>query len=269
MLRNLSEIGGINLVIDPSVPSNASVDLKLSQVPWDQVMDVVLKSAQLTYELDGPVLRVLTRDARTKELQAEAEQKRASQAAPDLAMRRIRLNYSPAADVKKLLEDARIVSDRGSVEVDERTNMVIVQDLPKNLADIELLIAELDKPEPQVEIEAKILQTNRDTARALGVQWGVNGRVAPELGNTTSLALPEPRHGVRARRDAGPGAAGAERSARDARSRTRAPRSTCRSSARRRRWACRWAPSTARSGSTSRSRRSSTRARSRFCRRRA
>jgi type II secretory pathway component HofQ len=190
VLRNLSEIGGINLVIDPSVPANASVDLKLSQVPWDQVMDVVLKSGQLTYELDGPVLRVLTRDARTKELQAEAEQKRASQAAPDLQMRRIKLNYSPAVDVKKLLEDAHIVSERGSVEVNERTNMVIIQDLPKNLADAEQIIAELDRPEPQVEIEAKILQTNRDTARALGVQWGVNGRVAPELGNTTGLAFP-------------------------------------------------------------------------------
>ena len=190
VLRNLSEIGGINLVIDPSVPTNASVDLKLNQVPWDQVMDVILKSAQLTYELDGPVLRVLTRDARTKELQAEAEQKRASQATPDLAMRRIRLNYSPAADVKKLLEDARIVSDRGSVEINERTNMLIVQDLATNLGQIEQLVAELDKAEPQVEIEAKILQTNRDTAKALGVQWGVNGRLAPELGNTTNLAFP-------------------------------------------------------------------------------
>jgi len=190
VLRNLSEIGGINLVIDPSVPTGATVDLKLSQVPWDQVMDVVLKSSQLTYELDGPVLRVLTRDARTKELQAEADQKRASQAAPDLAMRRIKLNYSPAADVKKLLEDARIVSERGSVEVNERTNMLIIQDLPKNLVDVETLVAELDKAEPQVEIEAKILQTNRDTAKALGVQWGVNGRVAPELGNTTNLAFP-------------------------------------------------------------------------------
>lgn len=76
VLRNLSEIGGINLVIDPSVPGNATVDLKLSQVPWDQVMDVVMKSGQLTYDLQGPVLRVLTRDARTKELQAEADQKR-------------------------------------------------------------------------------------------------------------------------------------------------------------------------------------------------
>jgi type IV pilus assembly protein PilQ len=190
VLRNLSEIGGVNLVIDPSVPTNASVDLKLTQVPWDQVMDVVLKSGQLTYELDGPVLRVLTRDARTKELQAEADEKKASQQAPDLVSMRRKLNYSPAADVKKLLEAARMISERGSVEVNERTNMLVVQDVPTNLKAIEELIVDLDKPEPQVEIEAKIMQTNRDTAKALGVQWGLNGRLAPELGNTTNLAFP-------------------------------------------------------------------------------
>jgi type IV pilus assembly protein PilQ len=190
VLRQLSEIGGINLVIDPSVPTNATVDLRLTQVPWDQVMDVVLRSGQLTYELEGPVLRVLTREARTRELQAEAEEKKASEEAPDLESLRVKLNYSPAGDVKTLLEDARIISARGTVEVNERTNMLIVQDLPENLAEIETLIAELDRPEPQVEIEAKILQTNRDTARALGVQWGFNGRVAPELGNTSNLAFP-------------------------------------------------------------------------------
>jgi type IV pilus assembly protein PilQ len=190
VLRQLSEIGGINIVIDPSVPLNAAVDLKLTQVPWDQVMDVVLKTSGLTYELQGPVLRVLTREALTSELQAQAQQKQASLAAPDLATLRIRLNYSPAAEVRDLLEQARIVSDRGSVDFDERTNMLIIQDTPERLADMETLIADLDRPEPQVEIEARIVQANRDTARALGVQWGFNGRVSPELGNTTGLAFP-------------------------------------------------------------------------------
>jgi len=190
VLRQLSEIGGINLVIDPSVPVGAAVDLKLTQVPWDQVMDVVLKSSQLTYQLEGSVLRVLTRDARTKELEDEAKQKRASEQAPDLATMRMRLNYAPAANIAKLLEDARLVSERGSVEFEERSNMIIVKDLQRNIDEIQVLVAELDRPEPQVEIEAKILQMNRDTAKALGVQWGFNGRVAPELGNTTGLAFP-------------------------------------------------------------------------------
>jgi type IV pilus assembly protein PilQ len=190
VLRQLSEIGGINIVIDPSVPLDAAVDLKLTQVPWDQVMDVVLKTSGLTYELQGPVLRVLTREQLTAELQAQAQQKLASQQAPDLKTLRVRLNYSPASEVKDLLEQARIISDRGSVEFDERTNMLIIQDTPEQLAQIETLLVDLDRPEPQVEIEARIVQANRDTARALGVQWGFNGRMSPELGNTTGLAFP-------------------------------------------------------------------------------
>ncbi|MEZ5316530.1 MAG: type IV pilus secretin PilQ [Vicinamibacterales bacterium] len=189
VLRQLSEIGGINLVIDPSVPSTSTVDLKLTQVPWDQVMDVVLRTSQLTYELQGPVLRVLTRESRTRELEEEARQKQAGQQAPDLFTMQHKLNYAKAADVKLLLERA-ILSPRGNVEVDERSNMLIVKDVQAAIDEIRPLLAELDKPEPQVEIEAKILQTNRDTARALGVQWGFNGRLAPELGNTTNLGFP-------------------------------------------------------------------------------
>jgi type IV pilus assembly protein PilQ len=190
VLRQLSDIGGVNLVIDPSVPLNAPVDLKLTQVPWDQVLDVILKTTQLTYQVDGPVVRVLTRDALTKEKHAIEDEKKASQAAVDLSTARIRLNYANAVNVKKLLEQGRVVTERGSVDVDERTNMLIVKDTTQSLDDIRQLLSELDKAEPQVEIEAKIVQTNHDTARQLGVQWGLNGRVSPDLGNTTNLAFP-------------------------------------------------------------------------------
>jgi type IV pilus assembly protein PilQ len=194
VLRQLSEIGGINLVIDPSVPNTANVDLKLTQVPWDQVMNVILKSSGLTSELNGTVLRVLTREARTKELKQqddEARQRRATEAAvPDLQTARLRLNYSTAESTAKLLEDAGMLSASGSVEFDVRSNMLIIKDTPQRIAEMRSLVTDLDRPEPQVEIEAKILRTNRDTAKALGVQWGFNGRVAPDLGNTTKLAFP-------------------------------------------------------------------------------
>jgi type IV pilus assembly protein PilQ len=138
-------------------------------------MDVVLKSGQLTYELDNTVLRVMTREARTQELDNQALQKRASAAAPDLETLRVRLNYATASDMTTLLEDARLVSERGTVESESRTNMLIIKDLPQNIAEMQSLLAELDRPEPQVEIEAKILRTNRDTAKALGVQWACVG----------------------------------------------------------------------------------------------
>ena len=149
VLRNLAEIGGINLVLDPTVPTAATVDLRLAQVPWDQVMDVVLKSAQLTYEVEGPVLRVLTRDALTREKQAEVDQKKATRQAAELDTIRVRLNYSSAAEVKKLLETARIISAEGTVDVDERTNMLIIKDSKQQLTDVQQVIADVDRPEPQ------------------------------------------------------------------------------------------------------------------------
>ena len=158
-------------------------------------MDVVLKSGQLTYELEGPVLRVLTRDARTKELQAEAEQKRASQAAPDLAD----APHAPELLAGRRREEAargrahRLRARHASRSTSAPT-CSSSRTCRRTSTTSQQLVAELDRPEPQVEIEAKILQTNRDTARALGVQWGFNGRVAPELGNTTGLGVPEPRH---------------------------------------------------------------------------
>jgi type IV pilus assembly protein PilQ len=190
VLRQLSEIGGVNLVLDPSVPSAAVVDIRLTQVPWDQVFDIVLRSAGLTIQLDGTVVRVLSRDARMKELDDEAKQRKVAEAVPELETTRIRLNYATAEAMTKLVKDARLVSDRGTIEFEPRANLLIVKDAPRNLEDVRALLEELDRAEPQVEIEAKILRTNRDTARALGVQWGASGRVAPELGNTTGLAFP-------------------------------------------------------------------------------
>ena len=106
VLRQLSEIGGINLVIDPSVPTDLTVDLRLTQVPWDQVMNIVLRTGQLVSEINGPVVRVLTQAAQTQELTLEAAQRKASEAAPALETAQIRLNYATAATMKKLLEDA-------------------------------------------------------------------------------------------------------------------------------------------------------------------
>ncbi len=82
------------------------------------------------------------------------------------------------------------LSARGDVQIDERTNMLIITDLPARLETAQELLAALDRPEPQVEIEARIVSTSRDFSRAIGVQWGLNGRVSPAIGNTTPLAFP-------------------------------------------------------------------------------
>src|SRR5262249_49320743 len=141
----------------------------------------------LTNVVDGPVVIVLTREARTKQLKDEAEQKKASEKAPDLVTERLRLNFAKAGDLKKTLEEGHMLSDRGTAQPDERSNILIVKDVPVQMEEIKRLVSELDKPEAQVEIEAYIVQTNRDTARDLGVQWGVNARADASTGNPTGL----------------------------------------------------------------------------------
>ncbi len=189
-LRLLADTGGINLVLDPSLPENGNVDVKLTQVPWDQVLDVVLRASQLTCVSEGTVLRVLTRTARTRELDEDARQRRATEQLPDLERLQLRLSYASAMSIRELLRTGRIISERGTVDIDQRTNTLIVKDVPKNLEDIRELIRSLDAPEPQVEIEAQIIETDHDSARALGIQWGLNGRMSQELGNTTGLGFP-------------------------------------------------------------------------------
>ena len=188
-LRLLADTGGINLVLDPGIPPTATVDLKLTQVPWDQVWDLVLRASQLTCVAEGTVVRVLTREARARELDQEAVQRRTAEPV-EMEKLHVRLNYAAAAALRDLIKQSRLISERGTADIDPRTNTLIVKDTPKNLADVRELIEVLDLPEPQVEIEAQIVETDHDSAKALGIQWGLNGRASQTLGNTTGLAFP-------------------------------------------------------------------------------
>ena len=186
VLRSFAQLSGLNLVIDPAV--DGSVDIKLTQVPWDQALDVILKSSKLTYVTEGTVVRILP----VSVLDAEnlAKQKLVeSQAPAELEMRTFTLNYATAAELEPLIKAAAL-SKFGYIQHDKRTNVLIVRDVPERLDSIAGLIVTLDRPEPQVEIEARIVQTNRDSARALGLQWGGRAEVSPAVGNTTGLNFP-------------------------------------------------------------------------------
>ena len=189
VLRTFSEISGLNIVIDPSVPAG-TVDVSLREVPWDQALEVILRSHQLGYVLEQNVVRIAPLKALAQE---ETERQKLVEAQAMSGQMKVftkTLSYARAGDVAKLLKDTRVLSSRGSALVDDRTNTLIINDLPEAIAESEGLIGILDRSEPQVEIEAKIVQTGTDTARALGVQWGVNGRMATELGNTAPIAFP-------------------------------------------------------------------------------
>jgi type IV pilus assembly protein PilQ len=99
------------------------------------------------------------------------------------------LSYAKAGDLSPLLVKSAL-SQRGQIQVDARTNTIIITDLPDRLQTVSALLGALDRPEPQVEVEARVVQTTREFAKAIGVQWGLNGRVTPAIGNTTGLAFP-------------------------------------------------------------------------------
>lgn len=187
VLRTFAEITGLNVVIDPQV--QGAVDVSLRDVAWDQALDIILRANKLGYIVDGTVVRIapltVLADEESQRRKLAEEQALAGQ----LRVLTKTLSYARAASLSQLLLKA-VLSQRGQVQVDERTNMLIITDLQDRLDAAANLIGTLDQPQPQVEIEARVVQTTRDFARQIGVQWGLNGRVAPELGNTTPLAFP-------------------------------------------------------------------------------
>ncbi len=192
VLRTFATVSGLNMVIDPDV--QGTVDIVLTDVPWDQALDVILRGNQLDYSVDGTIVRVsriatLEAENKAKQSAAQALAERQAQAG-GLSFETFPLSYAKAAEMAPLLKGSLRLSKYGQVQVDTRTNTLIIADLPDQFPAIRELLTTLDRAEPQVEIEARIITTTRDFARAIGVQWGLNGRMTPEIGNTTNLAFP-------------------------------------------------------------------------------
>jgi type IV pilus assembly protein PilQ len=188
VLRSFAEISGLNIVIDPNV--QGTVDVALRDVPWDQALDIILRANKLGYSVDGTIVRIAPITTLSGEEKERGDLFKAQADAGQLVTLTRQLSYSTGQEIVTLLKAANILSNRGTAFVDARTNTLIVTDLQERLTSTTDLINTLDKAQPQVEIEARIVQTNRNYARALGIQWGFNGAVSPQLGNTTNLAFP-------------------------------------------------------------------------------
>jgi type IV pilus assembly protein PilQ len=188
VLRTFAEISGLNIVIDPAV--QGTVDVALRDVPWDQALDIILRANKLGYSVDGTIVRI----APNTVLKLEEDERKAlldsQNDASQLGTMQRQLSYAKGEEVATLLKSANVLTKRGQANVDPRTNTLIVRDVPSQFPEITTLIDGIDRAQPQVEIEARIVQTNKTYARALGVQWGFGGKVDPTLGNTTNLAFP-------------------------------------------------------------------------------
>ena len=166
--RLIHEISGLNVVLDPNV--HGSLTIVLDDVPWDQALDIVLKNNELARELEGNVLRIATVDT----LKHEADGRRAQVEAEALAVDKVSvtrfLSYAKAKDV--IITVKKFLSQRGDVVADDRTNAVIINDIPKSIPAIDRLLTQLDRKTQEVEIEARVVAATRQFARDIGTQLG-------------------------------------------------------------------------------------------------
>ncbi|MGB9123136.1 MAG: type IV pilus secretin PilQ [Candidatus Angelobacter sp.] len=168
--RLIHEISGLNVVLDPSV--KGSVTIVLDDVPWDQALAIVLDNNGLACTLQGNVLRIATLET----MKTEAESRRAQQDAQALAVPKQTitryLSYGHARDAATVVK--KFLSTRGDVVADERSNALIIEDIPAVLPKVEELIKMLDRKTPEVEIEARVVASTRTFARDIGTQLGAS-----------------------------------------------------------------------------------------------
>ncbi len=182
--RLVHEISGLNVVLDPQV--HGTLTIVLDDVPWDQALDIVLKNNDLSRQLEGNVLRIATIDT----LKKEAENRRAQVEAEALAVDKVTitrfLSYAHSKDVVPTVK--KFLSSRGDIVSDDRTNALIISDIPAVLPQIDRIIQQMDRKTQEVEIEARVVAATRSFARDIGTQlgfgWG-NGPTA--VGGASSV----------------------------------------------------------------------------------
>jgi type IV pilus assembly protein PilQ len=187
LFRIFSEISGFNLILSPEVAGE--VNMRLLDVPWNEALRIILKNSGLGRQCLGKnIIRVASLQTLAQEEEQEVEEnvrKRdkeiSEKLAAELVTEVVRINYAEIKEVALNLET--IKSERGKITVDSRTNTLILTDIDENLDDMVKLVRVIDVQTPQVMIEARIVEVNKNVSQELGVQWGATANVFQ--GNTT------------------------------------------------------------------------------------
>lgn len=186
VLRLIAKEGGVNIIAGEGVAG--SVTMRLRSVPLDQVFLTILQSLQLGFEVRGNVIRVAPQSTLNAEETARAEARARAQRVQPLEVFLLPVNYASADELVGQVNG--LLSPRGSVTVDKRTNTLVIKDLRENLDAMRTLIESLDSQVPQVLIEARIVETNDTFARQIGIQWGGDVSFSQGNGNPTGLIFP-------------------------------------------------------------------------------
>jgi type IV pilus assembly protein PilQ len=181
ILRIMAEVSGLNIITSGDVKGN--VTIRLLNVPWDQALDLILKTQGLGKEQVGNIIRVAPLEYFKQEQEKILAAKEAGTAVEELITTIVSVNYATADELQPKLTPS--LSSRGSMTVDTRTNTLIIKDIEQNTQEILTLVKTLDKRTPQVAIYARIVELRKDYEREFGIQWGGGfGRVA---GDTTAV----------------------------------------------------------------------------------
>lgn len=169
----LSEVSNKNFVLGDEVTGNIS--LKLVNVPWDQALDIILDTKSLDKREDGNIVIIKGKGKFKSQAEEELEFKKTAAKSIELKTETFSVNYADLGDITAQFEKLK-TSDRGQIASDKRTSKVIVKDTPQALSDMRALLIQLDQPEKQVMIEARIVEASATFSRNLGVSWGVHNR---------------------------------------------------------------------------------------------
>ncbi|HYK03030.1 MAG TPA: type IV pilus secretin PilQ [Thermoanaerobaculia bacterium] len=186
VLRTFAELTGLNIAIDPGVTGSVTVDFV--DVPWDQALDLILRQNNLTFTLEGNVMRIGTIDRIASETAASRRLEEEERLRVPLTTLSFKLSYARATDVSALLRE--MASPRARIIVDQRTNQLIVSEIPEVLRTMQNLIVTVDIPSRQVMIEARIVESLRQFQQIWGFNFGFGGDLDPSLGTGTGLVFP-------------------------------------------------------------------------------
>jgi len=184
VLQLLADISGRNIVVSDAVQGN--VTLRLQSVPWDQALDIVLATKGLDMRENGNVIIVAPADEIAQREKADLAAREEIQQLEPMYSEYLQVNYAKADDLANLISGTAggsLLSDRGTVAIDQRTNTLLLQDTAERIADIRKLVTTLDIPVRQVLIESRIVVVGDDFSRDLGVRWGYTGYNVSDGGN--------------------------------------------------------------------------------------
>jgi type IV pilus assembly protein PilQ len=171
IFRLLADISGYNIVVSPEV--KGKLTMKLINVPWDQALDIILKTFSLGKSFEGNIIRIAPHTVFARESDEAVKAKEAELKAISLETKIFLISYGDVTVVEKAIKDSKILSPRGSISTDKRTSSLTIYDVAAVFPQVENLLITLDKPTPQVLIETRIVEISETDASDLGIQWGI------------------------------------------------------------------------------------------------